>query len=81
MVSHHITRGMLTPGLKHWRDHVALTQAELAATAHVARSTVVRGETGDRINVASARRIAVALGVTVAALRMALEGEELQHGQ
>lgn len=62
-------RGITVPHLRAWRDHAVLKQQELAESAGVARSTVVRGERGDVISVDKARAIAKALGVTVQQLR------------
>jgi transcriptional regulator with XRE-family HTH domain len=61
-------RGVLVPHLRAWRNYHAKTQEELAELASVARSTIVRGEEGKRINVSTVRRLADALGVGAADL-------------
>lgn len=58
-------RGLRVPRLEEWRNRRALTQQELADNAGVARSTVVRGETGEKIAAASVRKLAGALAVSV----------------
>lgn len=58
-------RGLHAPRLEEWRNRRALTQQELAEMAGVARSTIVRGETGEKIAAASVRKLAAALKVSV----------------
>ena len=54
--------------LKEWREARGLTQKELSREAHVAEKTVARIELGDSVRPNTARKIADALGVSVADL-------------
>jgi transcriptional regulator with XRE-family HTH domain len=53
---------------KEWRESHGLTQRELAAEAGVGEVTVARMETGASVTPPTARKIAAALGVSVADL-------------
>jgi transcriptional regulator with XRE-family HTH domain len=53
---------------KEWRESHGLTQRELAAEAGVGEVTVARIETGASVTPPTARKIAEALGVSVADL-------------
>lgn len=54
--------------LKEWREARGLTQKELSREAHVAEKTVARIELGDSVRPNTARKVADALGVSVADL-------------
>ena len=55
--------------LKEYREAMNLTQAELAEKAELAQVHISRYESGERLpNIATARRIADVLGVTVDSL-------------
>ena len=57
-------RGILLPHLRAWRESRALTQIELADKAGLSNVTISAAETGNRIRVRTARKIAEALGIT-----------------
>jgi transcriptional regulator with XRE-family HTH domain len=57
------------PHLRAWRVKALLTQAALAKQAGVAAQTITRAESGDRVSVLTAERLARALGVTMRQLR------------
>lgn len=52
-----------TPALLYWRVQRMLTQEELAKAAHVSPSSVRRGETGELLQLKTARALAAALGI------------------
>jgi transcriptional regulator with XRE-family HTH domain len=56
------------PRTKEWRESQGLTQRELADEAGVVYTTVARIEVGHAVNPSTARKIAKALGITVADL-------------
>jgi DNA-binding XRE family transcriptional regulator len=60
--------GLPLPELKEARLRAAMTQEELAAKAGVARTTLARLETGARAAPATARKLALALGMAPADL-------------
>ena len=53
---------------KEWREAQGLTQRELAAKAAISEVTIARLETGHSTTPPTARKIATALGVSVADL-------------
>lgn len=61
-------RGILVPYLEAWRRERALTQRELADTADVGRSAIIRGESGETISLRNVRKLADALGISVSRL-------------
>ena len=61
-------RVVTVPRLKARREHVALTQAELAAKAGVGRVTIARLENGAAARLPTVRKLAEALGVKPAEL-------------
>lgn len=60
---------MQLPRIREWRESRGLMQKELAAEANVSEYTVLRAEKGVSLRVDSARKIAEALGVSVADLQ------------
>lgn len=60
---------MELPRIREWRESRGLMQKELAAEANVSEYTVLRAEKGVSLRVDSARKIAEALGVSVADLQ------------
>lgn len=71
------SRGAFLPGLFACRMAAGVSQAELAALAQVARTTIRSLESGDRRAQATTfRRISEALGVTPAELLTAAAEEE-----
>jgi DNA-binding XRE family transcriptional regulator len=61
-------RGVLLPGLQRYRRARFMNQKQLAAAAGVARSTIIRGEAGKRVDFEVAGKLARALGVDTATL-------------
>ena len=59
---------MQLPRLKEWRESRGLMQKELAAAAGTSEYTVLRAERGTSLRVDTARKLADALGVSVADL-------------
>jgi transcriptional regulator with XRE-family HTH domain len=57
------------PSLRYWRIEKHWTQRELAQTAGVAESTVAHGEQEYALSLLTTKKLADALGVTVAQLR------------
>jgi transcriptional regulator with XRE-family HTH domain len=57
------------PYLRAWRAHKVLLQDELANRADVSTHTVIRGEHGKPLGVATIRKLASALGITPEQLR------------
>jgi transcriptional regulator with XRE-family HTH domain len=57
------------PHLRAWRVKALMTQTALAKAAGVAAQTVTRAESGDRVSVLTAERLARALGISVRQLR------------
>jgi transcriptional regulator with XRE-family HTH domain len=57
------------PGLRATRDRLLLTQAEVAEKTSLAPETISRIESGRPVRAATARRIALKLGVPVESLR------------
>jgi transcriptional regulator with XRE-family HTH domain len=57
------------PYLREWRVKALLTQSALAKRAGVAAQTVTRAESGDRVSLLTAERLARALGVSVRQLQ------------
>jgi len=47
-----------------WREHLGLTQAEVAARLGISQSAYAQQEGGDRLRKASREKIAAALGIT-----------------
>ena len=60
------------PRLRAWRLKKVLSQEDLARSAGVGVSTVIRAEQGSRVNFATIRRLAQALG---------LSSEQLLNGE
>ena len=54
--------------LREWRESHGLTQKELAAEAHASEWTIARAEGGEEVRPNTARRLAEAMGVSVADL-------------
>ncbi len=61
------TVGGATP-LRAWREHLGLTQAEVAERLAITQSAYAQQENSQRLRKASRDRIAVALGITGAQL-------------
>lgn len=59
---------MKTPRLREWREAFGTTQSELSGAAGVSEHTISRIEHGAELRPNTARRLAEALGVTVADL-------------
>lgn len=58
-------RGRALPHLKAWRMYKVIGQAELAARANLAKSTLARAERGDEVvSFANIRKLADVLGIT-----------------
>jgi transcriptional regulator with XRE-family HTH domain len=60
---------MQLPRLKEWRESRGLLQRELASEAALSEFTITRIENGDSIRPSTARKVADALGVSVADLQ------------
>ncbi len=56
------------PPIQAWREYLRLTQAELAARLAISQSALAQLETSANLNKATLRRVAQALGITVAQL-------------
>ena len=63
------------PRLEALRAEQTLTQGELAQLAQITRVTVYHAEAGHRVHLATARKLALALHVELAALRVPVEEE------
>jgi transcriptional regulator with XRE-family HTH domain len=59
------TSHVALPMLRAWRVHRGLTQAELREKAGVAKITVSRAESGGKVNLLSARKLALALDTSI----------------
>lgn len=53
----------VTP-VRAWREHLGLTQAELAARIGISQSAYAQQENSERLRKSSMERIAIALGIT-----------------
>ena len=59
------TSHIALPMLRAWRVHRGLTQKQLREKAGVAKITVSRAETGGKVNLLSARKLALALDTSI----------------
>lgn len=57
--------GVVLSSLQRIRQEKLWTQAELAQTADISRPTVANAERGQKVGLRSARKLALALGVTL----------------
>ncbi len=71
LIPHAVVRRVLTddvPPLRAWREHLGLTQAEVAARLGISQSAYAQQENSARLRKNSRARIAAALGITAAQL-------------
>ncbi|WP_373375941.1 helix-turn-helix domain-containing protein [Cupriavidus nantongensis] len=71
LIPHAVVRRVLiddVPPLRAWREHLGLTQAEVAARLGISQSAYAQQENSTRLRKTSRERIAAALGITAAQL-------------
>jgi transcriptional regulator with XRE-family HTH domain len=56
------------PRLREWREARGETQVALSESANVSQYTIIRGEAGESVRPSTAKKLAAALGVSVADL-------------
>lgn len=71
LIPHEVVRralaGDMSPA-RAWREHLGLTQAEVADRLGVSQSAYAQQETSDRLRKTSRNKLAAALGITAAQL-------------
>ncbi|SPA55236.1 helix-turn-helix domain-containing protein [Cupriavidus taiwanensis] len=71
LIPHAVVRRVLiddVPSLRAWREHLGLTQAEVAARLGISQPAYAQQENSERLRKTSRERIAAALGITAAQL-------------
>ena len=71
LVPHAVVRRVLAddvPPLRAWREHLGLTQADVAARLGISQPAYAQQENSPRLRKTSRERIAAALGITAAQL-------------
>jgi DNA-binding XRE family transcriptional regulator len=71
LIPHDVVRRTLTddvPPARAWREHLGLTQAEIAARLGVSQSAYAQQESSTRLRQVTREKIAAALGITAAQL-------------
>ena len=71
LIPHEVVRRTLAndiPPARAWREHLGLTQAEVAARLGVSQSAYAQQESSARLRASSREKIAGALGITAAQL-------------
>ncbi|MDQ0143468.1 helix-turn-helix domain-containing protein [Cupriavidus necator] len=71
LIPHAVVRRVLAgdmPPLRAWREHLGLTQAEVAARLGISQPAYAQQENSARLRKTSRARIAAALGITAAQL-------------
>ncbi|MFS8974183.1 helix-turn-helix transcriptional regulator [Cupriavidus necator] len=71
LIAHEVVRRVLAddvPPVRAWREHLGLTQADVAARLGISQPAYAQQENGSRLRKSSRERIAAALGITAAQL-------------
>ncbi|WP_354684608.1 helix-turn-helix transcriptional regulator [Cupriavidus necator] len=71
LIPHEVVRRVMAddvPPVRAWREHLGLTQADVAARLGISQPAYAQQENGTRLRKASRDRIAAALGITAAQL-------------